>query len=166
MTSSTDRRTRSPFSGGHVRSRRLSRNENGEHYDPKSVFAYVKGIPMTSIVPSKRSKDEAREGQSESSGEQLQLDKKKGQGADSSFEDLPATPRRRENLKYPLNNPDSPPSYASTGRNATPLPTSAPFVRLGVGSAPVDPSGDNRSARRSKGSPSPPPGLPKPQIPA
>ena len=108
MTSSHNRRARSPISEkseGKVRSRSLSRNTR---FDSKTVFAYVKGNPLTSNVPSKRSKELAREGQSESSGEMLQPDKKKGQGVDSSFEDLPLTPRRRENMKYPLNNPDSP----------------------------------------------------------
>ena len=56
MTSSQNRRARSPLSDkteGHTRSRSLSKKSN---FDSKSVFAYVKGIPMTSHVPSKRSK--------------------------------------------------------------------------------------------------------------
>ena len=165
MTSSSTRKARSPVSNraeGNVRSRRLSRNYKS--YDAKSIFAFVKGNPLTSNVPSKRSKELAREGQSESSGEMLQPDKKKGQGVDSSFEDLPTKPCRRENLKYPLNNPDSPPPNQATGRNATPVLTSAPFVRLGVGPAPASPTGIENPARRGNGSPSPPPppGLEKP----
>ena len=165
MTSSTTRKARSPVSdksGGHARSRSLSRHE--KYLEGQSVFAFVKRNPLTSNVPSKRSKELAREGQSESSGEMLQPDKKKGHGVDSSFEDLPTTPRRIQNLKYPLNNPDSPPPNPSTGRNATPVPTSAPFVRLGVGPAPASPNGIENPARRGNGSPSPPPppGLKKP----
>ena len=46
----------------------------------------------------------------------------------------------------------------------TPVPTSAPFVRLGVGPAPASPTGIEDPARKGNGSPSPPPppGLEKP----
>ena len=105
------------YQGGEVAREVFSRCDKGKCSEAKSVFAYVKGIACASNVLSTRSKDEAREGKSESSGEQLQLEKKKGQSMDSSFEDPPLTPRRRENLKYPLNNPDSPPIDAHSGRN-------------------------------------------------
>ena len=36
-----------------MRSRSLSSNDKGKFYDPKSVFAYVRGIPMISNIPSK-----------------------------------------------------------------------------------------------------------------
>ena len=52
---------------------------------------YVKGIPLPSNILSKRSKEEAREGKDESSGEQLQLDRKKGQSMGSCFENVPLT---------------------------------------------------------------------------
>ena len=134
MTSSHNRRARSPISDkseGKVRSRSLSKNAK---FDSKTVFAYVKGNPLTSNIPSKRSKELARGDKSESSGEGLlQPDRKKGMGVDSSFEDAPVTPRRRENMSYPLKNPDSPPPAPSAGRSETPVPTSIPFVRLGSG---------------------------------
>ena len=102
MTSSQNRRARSPLSDkieGQPRSRSLSKNSK---FDAKSVIAYVKGIPTTSNVPSKRSKEAARGDTSESSVDGLlQPDRKKGQGVDSSFDDIPVTPRRRENLIYP-----------------------------------------------------------------
>ena len=162
MTSSQNRRARSPLSDkteGKPRSRSLSKNSK---FDPKSVIAYVKGIPITSNVPSKRSKESARGDKSESSGDSLlQPERKKEQGVDSSFDDIPLTPRRRENLVYPLKNPDSPPPNAYTGRPATPVPTSAPFVRLGVGPAPAGPTGVNDPGGRSSSPPPPPPGLEK-----
>ena len=79
MTSSVKSRARSPLSGHFgekPRSRGLSKNSK---YDPKSVIAYVKGIPITSNVPSKRNKEEARGDKSESSGDSLlQPERKKG----------------------------------------------------------------------------------------
>ena len=62
-------------------------------------------------------------------------------GVDSSFEDAPVTPRRRENMSYPLKNPDSPPPAPNAGRSETPVPTSIPFVRLGSGPASAGPAG-------------------------
>ena len=70
------------------------------------------------------------------------------------------TPRRRENMTYPFNNPDSPPPSGPSGAH-TPVPTMSPFVRLGVGTTPVAPAGEHRSGRRSEGFLSPPPGLEK-----
>ena len=85
MASSTDRRTRSTTPRGSGRARNLSRFYRGKSLEVKSVFAYVKGIPLASNIPSIRSKEETREGKDKSSGEQLQPNMKKGQSVDSYF---------------------------------------------------------------------------------
>ena len=167
MTSSVSRshRARSPTVAdrleGKARSRSPSKNIK---IDSRSVIGCLKGNPLASNVPSKSSKELARGDKSESSGEQLQPDKKTGKGTDSSFEDPPSTPRRRENLSYPLKNPDSPPSDPRSERNSTPVPTSAPFVRLGSGPPSGDPTGDAHDQGGHGFVPPPPPGLEKPNV--